>query len=367
MRVTPDAQPIAADQPLPHRKTLRAWLLPLSQRSTAWALLLLALDYALLAAALAGTVVLAAPWAKLLCGMAAGFMIGRLFIIGHDACHQSLTAHRRLNKWLGRIAFLPSLTPYSLWDVGHTVVHHGYPNLKGTDFVWAPLTQAEFAALPAPQRWLQRLYRSGWAPGLYYLAEIWWKRMFFPGERHMPTRRPLFVKDCVKDCALVSAFALLWIAALVGAALATGQSVVLLLAAGWALPFFFWNSMIGFVVYVHHTHVKVAWHDDKSAWTKAQPFVSTTVHLTFGLHIGALLHHIMEHTAHHVDMSIPLYRLRQAQARLEELLPQRIVVQAFSWRWYFETARRCKLYDFSRRCWTDFAGRPTSPAQPAAA
>jgi omega-6 fatty acid desaturase (delta-12 desaturase) len=36
------------------------------------------------------------------------------------------------------------------------------------------------------------------------------------------------------------------------------------------------------------------------------------------------------------------------------------VIQKFSWRWYFDTARRCKLYDFQRRCWTDFSGLPTS-------
>ena len=29
----------------------------------------------------------------------------RAFIIRHAACHQSLTPHRALNKWLGRIAF----------------------------------------------------------------------------------------------------------------------------------------------------------------------------------------------------------------------------------------------------------------------
>ena len=34
--------PIALDQPLPHRKTLRAWLIPLSGRNTARALALLA-------------------------------------------------------------------------------------------------------------------------------------------------------------------------------------------------------------------------------------------------------------------------------------------------------------------------------------
>ena len=79
---------------------------------------------------------------------------------------------------------------------------------------------------------------------------------------------------------------------------------------------------------------------------------------------GTYAAHIMEHTAHHVDMSIPLYRLKAAQQKLEELLPGRIVVQPFSWRWYFATARICKLYDFHRHCWTDFAGRMTSPPAP---
>jgi omega-6 fatty acid desaturase (delta-12 desaturase) len=346
---------------MPHRKLIRQWLAPLAARTTGLALALLALDYALLLAALAGTALLGSVVAKLLCGVAAGFVIGRLFIIGHDACHQSLTPHRTLNKWLGRIAFLPSLTPYSLWEVGHNVVHHGYTNLKGFDFVWAPLTRAEYEALPPARQRMDRLYRSGWAPGLYYMIEIWWNRMFFPNRRHMPTRRPVFLWDNL----LVCAYGLAWIGALAAAARATDQSVALVLLAGFAVPFLFWCAMIGFVVYVHHTHTAISWHEDRAAWSAAAPFVSTTVHLTFPWRIGAWMHHIMEHTAHHVDMSVPLYRLKQAQAKLEELLPGRIVVQKFSWRWYFDTARRCKLYDFAGRCWTDYAGRPTSAAHEA--
>ncbi len=358
--VAPQLEPVLPDAPMPHRKDMRQWLAPLVGRHTLLACVLLAWDGLLFLACMAGIVLLSPAWAKLLSGVAAGFVIGRLFIIGHDACHQSLTPHRRLNKLLGRLAFLPSLTPFSLWDAGHNVVHHGYTNLKGVDFVWAPLTAEEFAALPPAGRLLQRLYRSGWCPGLYYLVEIWWKREFFPRREHMPTRRAIFTQDCL----LVSAFAAAWVAAVAGAALATGQSVAWLLACGVLLPFLFWNTMIGFVVYVHHTHVKVSWHDSKAGWSAAAPFVSTTVHLTFPWRIGALMHHIMEHTAHHLDMGIPLYRLQQAQARLEELLPGRIIVQRFSWRWYFRTARACKLYDFGRGCWTDFAGRPTAgPAQ----
>lgn len=354
--MSPFDLPIPAAAPMPHRKQIRQWLLPLSRRVVAWPVFLLAFDWALLLAAFAGAVLLAPWWAKLACGAAAGFITGRLFVIGHDACHQSLTPHRRLNQWLGRIAFLPSLTPYSLWEVGHNVVHHGYTNLKGFDFVWAPLTAAEYAALTPRERLMERIYRSGWAPGLYYMVEIWWKKMFFPSRRQMPTRRRIFLQDNL----LVTGFALLWIGGMAAAALATGQPVALLLAMGVLMPFLCWSAMIGFVIYVHHTHPSVQWHEDRAAWSKAQPFVSTTVHITFGHGIGAAMHHILEHTAHHVDMTVPLYRLKQAQARLEEMLPGRIIVQPFSWRWYFDTARRCKLYDLQAARWTDYAGQTTS-------
>lgn len=343
----------------PSRKEIRQWLLPLEHGNTLRSIALLVMDYVLFSSALAGVILATSVWLKILLGVIAGFMIGRLFILGHDACHQSFTPHRRLNKWLGRIAFLPSLTPYSLWDVGHNVVHHGYTNLKGFDFVWEPKTPEEFSALSPARQWLERIYRSGWAPWLYYLVEIWWLRMFFPSARHMKTRRPVFLLDNL----LVSAIAGLWIASLVAAAFATQQSVWLLLLTGAALPFLFWTGMIGFVVYVHHTHLDVTWYTDKTTWAKSQPFVTTTVHLTFRHGIGAALHHIMEHTAHHVDMSVPLYHLKQAQQLLEQKMPGRIVIQPFSWRWYFNTARRCKLYDFHTGCWTDFAGQSTQSTQ----
>jgi omega-6 fatty acid desaturase (delta-12 desaturase) len=346
---------IPPQQPLPARKEIRAWLRPVAAQRTGLAVALLVLDWALFLLAIAAVVYFEACWAKALCGLVAGFIIGRLFIIGHDACHQSYTPHRGLNRWLGRIAFLPSLTPYSLWEVGHNVMHHGYTNLKGKDFVWAPYTQAEFSTLSPGRRVLERIYRSGWAPGLYYFVEMWWLRMFFPSRRHMPSRRPVFLADS----ALALVAGLVWMAALWAAAAQTGQSVWALLGWGFALPFVFWNFMIGFVVYAHHTHTAVVWHEDKSAWSAADPFVSTTVHLEFPLKIGALMHHIMEHTAHHVDMSVPLYGLKKAQAILEQTLPERIIIQRFSWRWYFDTARRCKLYDLAAQHWTDFRGRPT--------
>ncbi len=341
---------------IPHRKIIRAWLTPISGKNTFHALALVVTDLVLFSALLSAAVLLTDPLLQVLAGIMTGLVIGRLFILGHDACHQSLTGHRGLNRWIGRLVFMPSLTPYSLWDVGHNVVHHGYTNLKDFDFVWQPPSLETYQSMPAWRRLRERIYRSGWAPGLYYALEIWWKRMYFPSRQIMPTRRVIFTADCL----LVTGVAIAWLAALVYGAVVTGQSTAWLMGVAFVLPLFVWNALIGFVVYVHHTHTQVDWYDNKRDWSAASPFVSTTVHLTFGSGVGTFLHNIMEHTAHHVDMGVPLYRLKKAQALLEAKLPGRIIIQPFSWAWYFKTARACKLYDFEQRCWTDFAGRPTS-------
>ena len=111
----------------------------MTRKNTTHALALVAVDLAAFALVLVAIVLLPYPSLQLLAGALAGLVIGRLFILGHDACHQSFTPHRKLNRWLGRLVFMPSLTPYSLWDVGHNVVHHGYTDLKDFDFVWQPL------------------------------------------------------------------------------------------------------------------------------------------------------------------------------------------------------------------------------------
>ena len=349
-------QPIPEGLPIPHRKIIRSWLAPLSHKETIKAIILQILDTLILTGAIVATVTVENFWLKLLIALFAGFMIGRIFILGHDACHQSYTPHKTLNKILGRLAFLPSLTPYSLWEVGHNVVHHGQTNLKGFDFVWAPLSLEEYEQLSTGRKILERVYRSGLGPAVYYFIEIWWNKMYFPNKKSMPATRPAFLWDNV----LVSVFGVIWITALWWSALATDQSITLTIVMGFVIPFIFWNAMIGFVVYVHHTHPSVSWYSDKSEWMRAQPFVSTTVHLVFPFRWGAWMHHIMEHTAHHVDMSVPLYKLKQAQAKLEEMLPGRIIVQKFSWAWYFHTAKLCKLYDTTNKCWLDFKGNKTA-------
>ena len=68
--------------------------------------------------------------------------------------------------------------------------------------------------------------------------------------------------------------------------------------------------------------------------------------------LDGLIHYILEHGAHHVNMGIPLYRLKEAQARLTATLDERLNSEVFTWRYYWNTVRRCKLYDFAQHVWT---------------
>jgi len=335
---------------LPSRKIVRAWLEEPADRNASHATRLVAIDAAAFAIVFAAGVAVESVAAKIVLGLIQGLVIARLFVLGHDACHQTLLRSRRANRILGRLLFLPSMTPYSMWEVGHNVLHHGYTNLASLDFNWRPFSPEEYAALPRWRRSLERVYRSGWAPGLYYLVEIWWLRLFFPSRRHMPTRRIEFHLD---GC-LAAAGGLAWAGMAAGMALATGQSMILLLATTVVLPFLAWNTVIGFLVFLHHVHPSVTWYDDKATWTRAVTSVTGTVHCSFGPTLDRFFHHIMDHAAHHVDMGIPLERLPRAQATLQARLPRHALAERFTWRRYFAIARECQLFDRRRARWLSF-------------
>lgn len=349
---TPPAPPAAYSIP-----RLREVLSAYYRRSTALAFVLLIADIALFGLAEWLVARSGSLGLQLLGGVLATVAIVRLFIIGHDACHGSLTDHDLLNKILGRIAFLPSLTPYSLWRVGHNVVHHGFNNLKGRDFVWEPLDPAEFDALSPARRVLERVYRSAFGPLPYYLIEIWWKKLYFPGKANTPGKRAEFKQDS----ALVTVFAALWVAGLVIYSPAGVGPTLLAIVVGFVVPFLVWTWTIGFVVYLHHTHPDVVWYTDKSSWLKSQGILHGTVRYKIRPYWNILLHNIMEHAAHHLDARIPLYRLKAAQAELARLVPDIPVIE-LSMRQYWRTVRECKLFDFKRRVWVRFPNTAGSRA-----
>jgi omega-6 fatty acid desaturase (delta-12 desaturase) len=334
-------------------KELRSALEPYARRSTALAWTLLLATLAVYGAAVAGAVAMAPLPARLAAAVLAGATISSLFVIGHDAAHGAYTGSRRMNAVIGRIAFLPALHNYSLWQVQHNRLHHRLPNLRGVNS-WSPLTKAEFDALPAWRRAVERLYRGplGFAP--YYLVERWWKDKFFP--RRSRGRRAAFWLDFALLVGFLAGF--LALLALTGSLLRTGAVEAVLL--GFALPYLVWSALMGATTYMQHTHPRVAWFDTLAEWRRLGGQEEVTVHLQVPRWYGLISHHIMDHPAHHLHPKIPLYRLAAAQQRLNLLLGARAVTQRFSPAYLLSTLARCKLYDYQRHCWLDFAGNPTS-------
>ena len=337
----------------PQRKAVRALLRPFAVPSFARSLPLLMLDGGLYVAALVAVVVVPGVGWKLLASIVVGLAIARLFVLGHDACHQALTPSRRANAWLGRIVFLPSLTCYSLWGAGHNLAHHGFTGLRGQDMAWVPLSPKAYLARSRGARWLYRAYRSWWGAGLYYGHDIWWRQQFFPRGKV----RRIFTLDSW----LVTAFLAAQVGLLTGIAHTTGQSPWLLVGLGVALPYLLWLWMAGFVFYLHHTDETARWFDDEVEWRAAQPHLDGTHGTHLPLRIDMLLHHALEHTAHHVNPAIPCYRLAAAQRALEVAYPAAVPMRPVTWRRYLAITRTCQLYDSRDHRWVTFAELESIP------
>ena len=343
-------------------RELRNALEPYVRRSNALAWTLLLATLAVYAAAVAAAVAPLPLPARLAAAVLAGAAISSLFVIGHDAAHGAYAVGRRLNALIGRIAFLPALHNYSLWQVQHNRLHHRLANMRGFNS-WSPLTKAEYDRLPAWRRAVERLYRSplGFAP--YYLVERWWKDKFFP--RRSRERRPVFWLDFALLVGFLAGF--LALLALAGRSWGGGAAEAVLL--GFALPYLVWNALMGATTYMQHTHPSVPWFEALAEWRRLGGQEEVSVQLQVPRWYGLISHHIMEHPAHHVHPKIPLYRLAAAQRRLNELLGPRAVTQRFTPGYLLSTLARCKLYDYRRHCWLDIAGRPTTagalPAAPA--
>jgi acyl-lipid omega-6 desaturase (Delta-12 desaturase) len=300
--------------------------------------------------------------ARLLLAILNGLAIGILFIVGHDACHGSLTARPALNKWLGRVAFLPSLHPYSAWEYSHNALHHGWTNLRGKDPVYCPRTLSEFHALSPFRQRLERAYRSWLGMLPLYLCTIWWPLEIRPnaGHRMHIDKRGTFLFDR----AIVVAFPFVQALVFVGVGAARGMSVLEiagLCVVGLTVPFLAFNWLIGFATFQHHTHPRVLWYRDEAEWSFFRAQVQSTVHVEFPPWLDRLLNNIMQHTAHHVDTRVPLYHLTNAQAALEEAFgEEHVITESFSFAGMSDTFRRCQLYDFDQHCWLTFDGCPTT-------
>ena len=277
-----------------------------------------------------------------------GGVIGLLFIVGHDACHNSLTGSTPLNHLIGRLAFLPSLHAFSLWDLSHNRTHHRFNNIEGLDHGWVPMSPQAYRDASGLRRLGYRITRTPLGVGLFYLFGLWLPRLFVP----LPwivgaTRRVYWL-----DSALVLAFLVAQIVAVLAWGGGNGKSAVESLAVGIVLPFLVWNAMMSFIIFLHHTHPAVRWYRTVSDWRADQGALRGTVHVRFPGPVDSMVLSIMEHNAHHLTPGVPLYNLSRMQTALED--GNTLIVWRFSWRAYVRICRVCKLYDYDAQRWVGY-------------
>jgi len=191
---------------------------------------------------------------------------------------------------------------------------------------------------------------------------MWWKKLYFASRREIGSSR----RKYKLDSALVTAGAVLWVGVVVLVARATGQSAGLLVALAIAVPFLLWNGVIGFVVYVHHTHPRIAWYANRHEWQRNRAYLTSTARVRLPLGIDRLMHSIMEHNAHHLNPRISMFTLQAAQRALKERFPD-LCDYRLDWSTYMANVRSCKLYDYVNHAWLDFRGEVTARVPLAAA
>jgi omega-6 fatty acid desaturase (delta-12 desaturase) len=313
-------------------------------------------DYAIFWLAVAGAVLLPELWMRILASILAGVKQANLIVLAHDAAHGNMARSSRLSAFIAVCTLTPCLFNYRVWIWDHHRLHHPHPSSFMNE-AWRPLSMAEWREASWGRRLRERLYR---APiminfGCYLLAvreqvirEYW--RSNGPAERR---RAGWFY------ALLFTYLAVLW-GTLLAAPLYSGVGSLQAWVLGFALPFFIFNTMFGYATYFQHTHVALPWYREPSLQERLDRQEFMAAAQVYPGWFSAFNYHVFYHVVHHVHPRIPVWRMKDAFVELQRLAGAVVVVDNFTSRFFLDTLRRCKLYDYDRHCWLDFDGRATT-------
>jgi omega-6 fatty acid desaturase (delta-12 desaturase) len=355
---TGDASAVTA---LPGRRELIAQLKRYARPDTPRACMHFFVDTAIYIGGFAVVLAASSYWLKLLGGVVIAAGMGRLFSFAHNAAHENLTRSRSLNRVLAFLAFTPIYYNYRLWCYEHHFLHHPYCNDTKPD-AYRPFSKMEFDALPAWRQWLERLYRGpfviGWS--IYYLKERHWQtKIWVPS--YVPQK---FRAAAWLNTAWVLAYAAALVAFLMYApAIATNLSVASSLVFGFVIPLLVFDGADAFTLYVQHTDPRIPWFkEEKIDRQGAGRTELVSVHLDVPRWFGWYAHETYSHPVHHLLPAIPFFNAYEAQKELNWLLGPAAVVRKATLAWLLDTTRRCQLYDWEKKQWLGFDGKPTYPA-----
>lgn len=296
-------------------------------------------------------------WLQGAAGLAAGFQIGLLFVIGHDACHESLTPSRLINRLIATLCFLPAWHPYSTWRYTHNGLHHGWTNVRGKEIVYTPFSKDQYDRLPAWRQRAERWFRSPVGVATFYFFTVFLWHEILPSRARGPKGRGWQAFQWER--LLVICFGMVLFLGSYVYAERMERMPWWSLTCAVLIPALCYFSLFSVVTFLHHTHPRAPWFDLEAY--EYFDILRATVHVEFPRPIEIILHEILQHTAHHADTRIPLYRLNTSQLALESAFPRDIIHEPWSWSSYLRTMQTCRLFDYEKHCWLDWDGTALTP------
>ncbi|MEM6718168.1 MAG: fatty acid desaturase [Bacteroidota bacterium] len=234
-----------------------------------------------------------------------------LWLIGHDCGHSAFSNNKKINQWVGSIATSFMLMNYENFKRSHNMHHNFVGNIERDEAFGPKAKRKDFL--------VQRIVRCiVLIPFLAYLLGI-----LLPSLTKTPGYVNYFWPDKTKKSIQAFGFVVL-------------QIVGLVLIASF-LPFIYFTfvgiipilvSWLFFLVttFLNHTGEHTKWYPNK-IWTYDKG-VFNTINLSYGPVIDYFLIGLgRDHFAHHINPSIPHYKLKQATDYIGETHPNNRIVK----------------------------------------
>ena len=241
---------------------------------------------------------------KLVCSVATGLLILRLFVIYHDQQHEAILPQSRLAEGLMRIFGILVLSPSSIWQSSHNHHHTHNSKLRGSHIGSFPImTKAQYFQSSKAQRFEYLFMRHPLTILFGYPI------VFFYGMCLAPfANSPRQHADC-----------------LVAAVAHIASAVLLTACFGWpalfltlVIPHFLASAIGTYLFYAQHNFPGVTFND-KAGWTYEKAALESSSYIQTGPLWGWFTANIGYHHIHHLNARIPFYRLPEVFAKFPEL------------------------------------------------
>jgi omega-6 fatty acid desaturase (delta-12 desaturase) len=282
---------LLATKPFAIDSTARSW----------WCLLSTAL---LLTAAFGGTLFNFHDGARMVCSVAAGLLMLRMFVIYHDQQHHAILPRSRLAEALMKVYGVLTLSPSSIWRSSHNHHHNHNSKLRGTHIGSFPvMTSENFERTSGLRRFKYLFMRHPLTILCGYLFIFLFGMCVYP-----------FFNSPTKHYDSLIAFAV--------HAMLTTAMVVFLGIEAWLLtmllPFFIATALGSYLFYAQHNFPGVTFSDN-AGWTYENAALTSSSFMTMNPFMAWVTANIGYHHVHHLNSRIPFYRLPEAMQALPEL------------------------------------------------